>query len=64
MVTVTTTSGLMTIEDFLTNLNTALGTTTWTNSGHGFVGSIVNGQIVISTALTVPYMAPLEIRNC
>lgn len=62
-VTVTTTAGLMTIEAFLTNLNTDLAGTTWANSGHGFVGSIVNGQIVISTALTVPYMAPLEIRN-
>lgn len=62
-VTVTTTNGAMAIADFLTNLNTALGSTTWTNSGHGFVGSIVNGQIVISTALTIPVMAPLEIRN-
>ena len=62
-VTVTTTSGAMTIGDFLTNLNTALGSATWANSGHGFIGSIEDGQIVIKTALDIPSMAPLEIRN-
>ena len=62
-VTVPTTNGEMTIGEFLTNLNTALDSTIWTNSKHAFVGSIVGGQIVISTVLTVPYMAPLEIRN-
>ena len=62
-VTVSTTNGVMTISDFLTSLNTALGSKTWTNSGHAFVGSIENGQIVIKSVLAIPYMAPLEIRN-
>ena len=62
-VTVTTTNGAMTIGEFLTNLNNALGSTPWTNSKHAFVGSIVGGQIVITSVLTIPYMAPLEIRN-
>lgn len=61
-VTVTTTNGVMGIEDFLDALQTALGATTFTNAGHGYKAYIDDGQIAIVADIDVPEIAPLAIK--
>lgn len=62
-ITLTLASGTVTNTAFLAALETAIAGATFTNAGHSYEASIVDGQIVIRTALPMPEAVPLMIVN-
>jgi hypothetical protein len=62
-ITLTLASGTVTNTDFLAALETAITGATFTNAGHSYEASIVDGQIVVASALPMPEAVPLMIVN-
>jgi hypothetical protein len=62
-ITLTLAAGTVTNTDFLAALETAITGATFTNAGHSYEASIVDGQIVVASALPMPEAVPLMIVN-